>query len=215
MVGGGRGGPPWRRLHRLPVDDRGAGRGLPAEPHAQQLAQARMQRLPRPLHAPLPDIILDRLVWWEVVGQLAPGAATAHDGADGIDDLAPRPACRPSAGLDGGHQRLQDRPLLVAQIRRKAFALPARSPSRRGPPTQSPLAAHAVVALSLPLSRHPLSPFGTQPPQLVVAAVASDAVGQPRLTAAERERLQRAKARFPSLRNQARVSGASVAALMP
>ena len=116
MVGGLRGGPPFRRLHRLTVDDRGAGGGGAAKRAPEALAEAGMQGLQRPVATPGAEVVIDRLPGGQIVRQLAPGAAAAHHVEDGIGDLASLPARRSAAVLDGGDQRLEQHPFLLAEI---------------------------------------------------------------------------------------------------
>src|SRR5262249_17331955 len=58
----------------------------------------------------------------QVVGQGAPLIAAAHHIEDGVDDLAPAVARRATAGLDGGHEGLQDGPLGGAPVAGIGFA---------------------------------------------------------------------------------------------
>ncbi len=54
--------------------------------------------------------------------QGAPLVAALHDVEDRIDDLTARMTRRASSGLDGGNQRLQERPFLVTKIAWVALA---------------------------------------------------------------------------------------------
>jgi len=62
MVGGLRGGPPFRRLHRLTVDDRGAGGGGAAKRAPEALAEAGMQGLQRPVATPGAEVVINGLI---------------------------------------------------------------------------------------------------------------------------------------------------------
>jgi hypothetical protein len=123
MVGGLRGGPPFRRLHRLTVDDRGAGGGGASERTPEALAEAGMQGLQRPVAAPGTEGVKHRLPGREVMGQLSPGAAAAHHVEDRVGDLASLPARRSATALDGRDQRLQKRPFFVREVGGVGLAL--------------------------------------------------------------------------------------------
>src|SRR5262249_31934970 len=86
------------------------------------LAQGRVDLLPDAVVAPDPKVVKGRLPGRQVVGQSPPLVAPAHHVQNRIDDLAPAVARWAATGLDGGHERLQDRPLGVAQVARIGFA---------------------------------------------------------------------------------------------
>lgn len=54
----------------------------------------------------------------QVVRHGAPLVAAVDDVQDGVDDLSPTVARGTSTGIDGGHQRLQNGPLPLAQSAR-------------------------------------------------------------------------------------------------
>jgi hypothetical protein len=47
-----------------------------------------MDQLPGPIIPPLPTVMVDDWPWRQIMGEHPPGTATAHQGADAIENLA-------------------------------------------------------------------------------------------------------------------------------
>src|SRR5512135_2734232 len=105
-----------RRLDGLAVDAAGARLGFLPGRLPDPAAQGVMDLLPQSVAAPAMEVVADRPLGWEVMGQGGPGAARAQNVEDGVENLA-------EVGLPwcprlhrGWQQRLQDGPLLVAEV---------------------------------------------------------------------------------------------------
>ena len=77
-----------------------------------------MDLLPEPLQPPEPEIMVHGLPGWQIVGQQAPGTATAEHVEDGIENLAHRVDPRPAPRLGRWDVRLETAPLGVSHISR-------------------------------------------------------------------------------------------------
>ena len=142
---------PIGRLDRLAVDDRGTRRRGAPGLHPHPLAQQRMQPLPGAVPAPRGEVVVDRLVRWEVVRQRPPGPASTQVVQDAVENLAHIHRARPPTGLGWGDQRLQDRPLRVREVTRVRLVWHLlRSNGYTLPTPRS-------SSVEYTLSRHPLS----------------------------------------------------------
>ena len=105
-----------RRLDGLAVDAAGARLRLLPGGLPDPAAQGVVDLLPSPVATPLMEVVADRPLGREVVGQGGPGAAGAQDVGDGVEDLAEVGLPRRPGPYGGRQQWLQDRPLLVAEV---------------------------------------------------------------------------------------------------
>src|SRR5215212_1266026 len=77
-----------RGLDRLAVHYSGTRLRVPLEADPHALTQGGMHLLPGSVQTPEAEVVVDGLPGWEVVGQEPPGAATANDVENGVQDLA-------------------------------------------------------------------------------------------------------------------------------
>jgi hypothetical protein len=117
------------RLDALAVDDRGARLRIPAGPPPHGLAQRRVDPLPSAVEGPDVEVIADAVVIGEVLRQQPPLAAGPRQVQDGVDHLPQVQLARATRPRPLREQRLQQRPLLVRQIRRIAPTRRASHPS--------------------------------------------------------------------------------------
>ncbi len=92
-----------------------------------------MQQLPSPIPAPAPKVVVDRALRWQVMGEHTPGAATAQQIEDGIEDLPLGIFLRPSSRFRLGHEMLDQVPFFISQvgrIRLSGFHAPEDTQSR-------------------------------------------------------------------------------------
>ena len=104
------------RLDRLAVDDRHAGRWLPAGGDTHLLTQFLEQLFPGPVPLPPLRVVVDRLPGGEVMRQTPPGAALAIAIEQGVDDLTDVNFTGTAAGASQRNQRFQQQPLLVGRV---------------------------------------------------------------------------------------------------
>ena len=102
-----------RRLHRLAVDDGGAGGRLATEAGAHLLTQPRLDGFKRALAAPEPKIVIHRLPRRQIMREQPPAPAATDHIVDAVEDLPPVPTARASSRLGGWNKRFDDRPLAV------------------------------------------------------------------------------------------------------
>src|SRR5262245_39070549 len=131
-------------LHRLAVEDGGAGLTRPPLGQADLLAEALVQPFPGAVQAPAADAGVHGAPRREVVGQQPPGAAGPQEVEVGIADLADVDGTGPAAGLGGRHERLQPFPLGVGKIGRVGCAVHGRRPYPTPPQLTRPLCTHAL-----------------------------------------------------------------------
>jgi site-specific DNA recombinase len=102
-------------LDRLAVDAPGAGVGVTTLGHAELLPQGVEDLLPGAVGLPLGEVVIHRALGRQVVREHVPLAPRACEVEDRVEDLPHVDFPRPSYPVDGD-QRLDDRPLIVAQI---------------------------------------------------------------------------------------------------
>src|SRR5690242_10199762 len=100
------------RSHRLAVDDRCAWGRFPSSLGAYPLPQPGMDALPGAIQAPSAEVMRDGLITRELVRHESPGAATAHQIKDAIQDTAQVDRARTPAGFSGREPWGQQRPFL-------------------------------------------------------------------------------------------------------
>src|SRR5262249_46516573 len=113
------------RLDRLTVESGGAGRRCPPGLDAGQGTQGVEDLLPGTVPVPPLEVVVDRLPRRQVMGQRPPGTPFAGVVKQGVDDFAQIDFAGPpgpTASLDAGQQRLDQRPLLVRQVAGIRFA---------------------------------------------------------------------------------------------
>jgi hypothetical protein len=77
-----------------------------------------MHQRPRPIVAPAPNILRDHLPGRDIMGQQAPGTATAQDIKDGVQDVPCGILLGSAPRLGGGHRGCEQRPFLVREVGR-------------------------------------------------------------------------------------------------
>src|SRR5262245_56404356 len=82
--------------------------------------QCLMDAVKHAVAAPFPEVVVNHGVRWKVPGQLLPLAAGAIDVADGIENLAHVGHAQASVRTRRWEHRLDDAPLLIADIARIA-----------------------------------------------------------------------------------------------
>jgi hypothetical protein len=99
------------------------GVGITPHLHAGGSMQCSVEPLPEALHTPQTKVMVDRFPRRQIMRQQPPGAATAQDIEDGIEDVPDRVVPRP-ASLLGGRQVWYERtPFSVRQIGWISFSL--------------------------------------------------------------------------------------------
>ena len=102
---------PWapffRGLHRLAVDDGGAGAALTALSLTQRGVQRAVGPLPDTILAPGAEVMEDDAPGRQVMRQHSPGTSGAQHVADGVDDLPTRVGDRPPARYGRRQQRFE------------------------------------------------------------------------------------------------------------
>lgn len=81
------------RLHALAIHDRRAWVGMAAHTFAFGAMHSRVEQMPCASQTETPEVIEDRLPRREVARQVAPGAATAYDIEDGVENAPQRDVC--------------------------------------------------------------------------------------------------------------------------
>jgi hypothetical protein len=81
-----------------------------------------MDAIKHAVAAPFPEVVVNRGVRRKILRQLPPLAAGAIDVANGVENLAHVGRAAASARTRRGEHRLDDRPLLVADVARIATA---------------------------------------------------------------------------------------------
>lgn len=126
------------RLHRLAVDDPGAGRRLPPVGTSDLGPEGVVDLLPHPGVPPRVEVVADRLPRREVVGQHPPGAPAPRQVEDGVDHLPQRVLPGPPGRAVALREQVADVvPLEVGQVAR--VSLPCigtqadRVPTARNP----------------------------------------------------------------------------------
>jgi hypothetical protein len=103
-------------LHALPVEDRCARLRVAPFSAAELAAQAVMHLLPGAIVAPGLQVVVDKGVWREIVGQQESAAARAQEIENGIDDLTARILGGAIIRSQGRDERLQEAPFGIAEI---------------------------------------------------------------------------------------------------
>ena len=75
-----------------------------------------MPPLPGAIVPPAPEVLVDKLPGWKVMGQQAPGTATTENREDRIQDFALRIFLRSPTGLGGGDEMLKQGPFAVTEV---------------------------------------------------------------------------------------------------
>ena len=101
----------------LAVNDTRAGGGLLADTASHLLTQLVVDVLPGAIEAPTPVVVMCRAPRRELVGQMPPRTAGTHEIEDTVDDLTHFDRAWPAAGVGGGDQWGDERPLRIGQVR--------------------------------------------------------------------------------------------------
>ena len=113
-----RGPPCFGGLDRLTVNDPSTGLPVFARGHPDIAALPVVHDLPRMILAPDPTVVVYPLPGGKVMGQQAPRTATTQDIQESIEHFGLGVVLRSPSVLGLGHIRLDQLPLLVAQVGR-------------------------------------------------------------------------------------------------
>ena len=117
-------------LNALGIHQQIAWRGGPSFLASAGLVDQPVDLRPHPSPVHPPEMIVDGLVGREIFGQLRPLAARLDNVEHRVDDRTPRvPILRP-ARIRPRHQRFDQQPLLIAQIRRIPPSLAPLAPPK-------------------------------------------------------------------------------------
>ena len=133
--------PFFRGLYALAVDNRPAGTGLAAQGLPDPGEQGVMDSRPGSIPPPNPEVVVDQLPRWQVVGQQTPGTAGSQHIPDGIHHLPAGILGWTATRLDRGYQGFQNPPLGIRHI--CGINCSVHGPSLR-PPLQSCLAISSL-----------------------------------------------------------------------
>jgi hypothetical protein len=106
------------RSDRLAVNNRCAGGRFPPGPRAYPLPLPGMNAFPSAVQTPSAEVMIDRLVAWDLMGQEPPGTAAAQQIKDPIQDAAEIDRAWAPARFGWWEQWSQHRPFLVGEIGR-------------------------------------------------------------------------------------------------
>ena len=104
------------RPHCLAIHNRTAGLGFSAGGLPHPFPNGVVDRLPRAVPAPRPEVMIDGSPRWQIMREQLPGTATANYIEDSIDDFTACVFDRTTAWLGHRHQRLESAPFSVGQI---------------------------------------------------------------------------------------------------
>ena len=116
-----------RRLHRLAIDNRGAGRRFTTSGDTHLAAQFGVHALQRPVLTPCIEIVIDSAFGRKFMGQHVPLATGLKHIKDGVHDFTHIGTAFPSSGLGRWDQRFKLGPFVVGQVTGVGFSCHADS----------------------------------------------------------------------------------------
>jgi hypothetical protein len=105
-----------RSLVGLAIDDAGAGLAVASDSYAEALPEGGMDALPGAIQSPEPEVVIDDLPGWELVGEQSPLAATADNAEHRVEDFAVHVCSGTPQGLERRQVRLDTGVLFLREI---------------------------------------------------------------------------------------------------
>jgi hypothetical protein len=102
---------------RLAIEDGRRWLGIAPQLHADGGVQGSMEPLPEALHTPQAKVVIRRFPRRQIMGQQSPGAATAQDIENSIQDFPHRVTPRPAPLLGSRQVRCEQLPCSIRHIR--------------------------------------------------------------------------------------------------